>query len=106
MTIEMTTDAPTPVREAVGTATPSAQHGRLVAAVIDALTSVLPPDAGELTEQTGLFQELGLDSTSILDVLLSIEESLDTEFDTDELEMSHFSTVGSLVDFLSTVVDA
>ncbi|MFJ4681058.1 MULTISPECIES: phosphopantetheine-binding protein [Kitasatospora] len=79
---------------------------RVVAAITEALGAVLQRDLGDLAPDTKLFDTLGLDSTGVLDLLLRLEELLDGEFDTDELEMSHFATVRSLADFITAELDA
>lgn len=82
--------------ELVGTA----DRGRIVEAISSALGEVLSHELPELTEQSRLFEELGLDSSAAFELLMKLEEALDLEFDTDSLEMSHFASVGSLADFL------
>lgn len=74
---------------------------QVVDAITEALGAVLQRDLGDLSPDTKLFDTLGLDSTGVLDLLLRLEELLDGEFDTDELEMSHFATVQSLADFIT-----
>ncbi|MFI5776801.1 acyl carrier protein [Nocardia sp. NPDC051570] len=46
-----------------------------------------------------LFDDLGLDSTSALELLMRIEDETGIEFDDDTLEQQHFETVGSLVGY-------
>ncbi|MGW2817234.1 acyl carrier protein [Streptomyces sp. NPDC001415] len=75
---------------------------RIVAAISDALTEVLDYDLPQLGEESRLFDELGLDSTGVFEMLMRLEEALDIEFDTDSLEMAHFTSVRSLADFIAT----
>jgi acyl carrier protein len=75
---------------------------RVVDAIIRALTRVLGDDLPELTENSRLFDEVGLDSTGVFELLMQLEELLDMEFDTDNLEMSHFASVRSLADFVAS----
>ncbi|WP_030799846.1 phosphopantetheine-binding protein [Streptomyces sp. NRRL S-337] len=79
---------------------PTTEQDRVTAAVTEALGDVLQRDLTGLAPGTRLFDELGLDSTGVLDLLLALEELLDCEFDTENLEMGHFATVGSLADHL------
>lgn len=79
---------------------PAADRIRVHAAIATALGSVLERDLGELAPETQLFDQLGLDSTGVLDLLLELEELLGVEIDTDSLEMNHFATVDSLGGFL------
>ncbi len=80
--------------------TPVIDRSRFIAAIVEALGSVLERDLGDLAPDTQLFENLGLDSTGVLDLLLQLEESLGAEIDTENLEMSHFATVDSLADFI------
>ncbi|MFI0367307.1 phosphopantetheine-binding protein [Actinomadura sp. 1N219] len=75
-------------------------RGRVVGAIVTALaqTAGLAPDT--IGEQSALFAELGLDSTTILGLLMALEEELEIEFDTDSLEQHHFETVGTLASFV------
>jgi acyl carrier protein len=68
--------------------------------IAEALGGVLQRDLGDIGPETMLFDELGLDSTGVLDLMLKLEELLGIELDTDELEMGHFATVGNLARFL------
>ena len=65
-------------------------------AVVSALSKVLNKELTGVTAQTRLFEDLSLDSTSVLELLMVIEEDLGIEFDADGLQQEHFATVGSL----------
>ncbi|MCX2732055.1 acyl carrier protein [Saccharopolyspora sp. NFXS83] len=71
-----------------------------VTSVINELKAVLDYELPELTEQSKIFEELGLDSTGVFELMMRLEEALEIEFDTDSLEMGHFETVGTLTDFV------
>jgi acyl carrier protein len=86
--------------ELVSIPTQTTDLERVVDAVIRALTRVLGDGLPELTEDSRLFDEVGLDSTGVFELLMQLEELLDMEFDTDNLEMSHFASVRSLADFV------
>jgi acyl carrier protein len=81
------------------TVTPTPTHST-VAAIIDLLPQVLGADIGVVTEDSRLFEDLGLDSTGVLDLMLKLEESLGVEFDTDNLHLHHFESVRTLADFV------
>jgi acyl carrier protein len=66
-----------------------------------ALSSVLNRDIPELSEDDRLFEDLALDSTSVIELLMSLEDTIDLEIDTDELEPEVFKTVGSLTDYIA-----
>jgi len=89
--------------ELAGTGTLS--RDRITEAIVTALNRVLD-DAPELTDDSRLFDEVGLDSTGVLELLMQLEELLDIEFDTDNLQMSHFATVRSLAGFVESETGA
>ncbi|MEV0121283.1 phosphopantetheine-binding protein [Streptomyces sp. NPDC050703] len=89
--------------ENTAVAAPDAQH---VDAVRSALGEVLNKDLSDAAESVRLFDELGLDSSSALELLITIEEILGVQFDAEELEMTHFETVGSLAAFVSAEAGA
>ncbi|WP_031469278.1 acyl carrier protein [Sciscionella sediminilitoris] len=76
-------------------------RNRIVEGIRGALSEVLDTDCAGIGEEAELFDQLGLDSTGVLELLMLLEESLDVEMETEELEMSNFHTVGSLADFLA-----
>lgn len=83
---------------------PPTTRTRVVVAIGSALGAVLDSALPEITETTNLF-ELGVDSTSVLELLLQLEEDLGWEFDAENLQMGHVETVGALADFVSSTLD-
>ena len=71
-----------------------------VDSVTVALARVLKRDAATITGTTRLFDDLGLDSTTVLELLLELENDLGVEFDADTLEQHHFETVGTLAGYV------
>lgn len=71
--------------------------------VIEALEETLSHPLEAVTNETTLFQDLGLDSTSVLDLLMNLEDKTGLEIDTEDLELEDFQTVGSLVSFVSSI---
>lgn len=67
-----------------------------------ALSAVLNQDLPGLTEESRLFDDLGLDSTSVIELLMALEDTIDLEIDADALEPEVFHTVGTLADYLET----
>lgn len=65
-----------------------------------ALAAVLNRDLPDLSEDSRLFEDLGLDSTSVIELLMSLETSIDLEIDPDSLEPEVFMTVRSLADYI------
>ncbi|CAM5660759.1 acyl carrier protein [Streptomyces sp. HUAS 31] len=84
----------------------TAERARFVDAVRKGLSEVLNKDVSGADEGVRLFDELGLDSSSALELLITIEEILDVQFDAEDLEMTHFETVGSLADFVASEAGA
>lgn len=66
------------------------------------LAVVLNREITELTEDTRLFEDLALDSTSVIELLMGLEDTLDIEIDADELEPEVFQTVRSLTDYVES----
>ncbi|HEY6796340.1 MAG TPA: acyl carrier protein [Kineosporiaceae bacterium] len=76
------------------------EHDQMVSVIATALSAVLERDLGEVTGSTRLFDEIGLDSTGLLDLLMHLEESLGIELAAEELELEHFATCDALAGFL------
>jgi acyl carrier protein len=85
---------------------PETGPDRIVEAIVTALARVLDGDLPELTEDSRLLDEVGLDSTGVFELLIQLEELLDIEFDTDNLQMTHFATVRSLAEFVAAETGA
>jgi acyl carrier protein len=64
----------------------------ILAGMVEVSPDVLKPDLR-------LFHDLGLDSSSALELLMRIEDETGIEFDDDTLEQEHFETVGTLVGY-------
>jgi acyl carrier protein len=67
-----------------------------------ALGEVLDRDLPEFTDGTRLFGDLGLDSTSVIELLMALEDSVGVQLDPEELTAEVFDTVGTLTTYLST----
>jgi acyl carrier protein len=64
------------------------------------LSVVLNTEVAELSEESRLFEDLALDSTSVIELLMALEDTIGLEIDPDELEPETFRTVGSLADYI------
>ncbi|WP_431039378.1 acyl carrier protein [Streptomyces sp. P6-2-1] len=71
----------------------------VTAAMETALSSVLEKPITGLSGQTRLFDDLHLDSTTMLEMLMELEDSLGLEVDPEELEADDFETVDTFTDF-------
>lgn len=72
-------------------------HEIIADRVREALRVVLEKeDLGPVEADTKLFEDLQLDSTSVIELLMLLEDSLGLDIDPDELEPDVFETFGSL----------
>jgi len=67
-----------------------------------ALSEVLQRDLDDVAEDTRLFEDLNLDSTTVIELLMALEDVLGILVDPDTLEPEHFTTVGALADYVMT----
>lgn len=65
-----------------------------------ALASVLEDDIPPLSDEMNLFQEFYLDSMSMLETLIELEDMLEFRVDPEELDIKDFETVGGYCSFL------
>jgi acyl carrier protein len=72
----------------------------VIAPITVALSEVLGRDLEDVTEDTRLFEDLDLDSTTILELLMALEDVLGILVDPDTLEPEHFTTVGALAEYV------
>jgi acyl carrier protein len=75
----------------------AALTGSIGAVLERVLRTELPP----LTEDVRLMEDLNLDSTSVLELLLEIEDELGVQIDVEGIEQKDFATVGTLADLVS-----
>jgi acyl carrier protein len=73
---------------------------QIVDTVITALAEVMGQDMSGVTEETRLTEDLSLDSTSVLSLLLALVDGLDMQVDPESLEQRHLATVGSLTSYI------
>jgi acyl carrier protein len=65
-----------------------------------ALGEILERPVDGLTEETALFDELRLDSSSVLGLLMTVEEATGISVDPEELDIDHLRTVRSFADYV------
>lgn len=73
---------------------------KLVAAIETALSEVLEREVSGLTEEIRLFEDMHLDSTSILELLMALEDIVGISVDPETLDMDDFKSVGTLASYL------
>lgn len=76
------------------------ERQEVVATVEVALTEVLEREITGLTEEVRLFEDLHLDSTSVLELLMALEDGMDIVIDPESLDMDDFKSVGTLTSYL------
>lgn len=76
------------------------ERDSVISAIETALTEVLERDVNGLTENVRLFEDLHLDSTSILEMLMALEDAVDISVDPEDLDMDDFKSVGSLTEYV------
>lgn len=64
------------------------------------LSEVLQRDLTGLRGETRLFDDLHLDSTSILELLMALEDSAHIEVDPEDLNIKDFQTLDTLADYV------
>jgi acyl carrier protein len=72
----------------------------LVRAVAESIAEVLKSDLPALTGRTRLFEDLHLDSTTILELLMALEDRVGMEVDPESLNMDVFASVSTLTDYV------
>jgi acyl carrier protein len=77
----------------------------IIAKVEEALSEVLMREITGLPEDTRLFEDLQLDSTAVLELLMSLEDNVGFEVDPDNLDMANFKTIGTLADYVSVALN-
>jgi len=81
--------------------TTTTQDAEIVEALTAAIAEVLGSVPDGLDENTRLSEDLGLDSTSVLSLLMALEDALDMQVDPDTLEQRHLETFGSLAGYIA-----
>lgn len=79
------------------------ERGDVIAGIERALTDVLQREMPVLTEDVRLFDDLNMDSTSALELIMTLEDTIGVEIDAENLSMDDFQTVGTLADYLMNV---
>jgi acyl carrier protein len=80
------------------------ERSELIALIEQSIVEVRRGEVGELTEETRLLEDLHFDSTAILELLMSLEDTLNIEIDAESLSMDNFATIGTLADYMTTVL--
>lgn len=65
------------------------------------LPQVLNRELGDIPEQTRLMEDLGLTSSTTLELMLGIEEELELQINVEEIEQDDVGTVGALATYIA-----
>ncbi|KJK56567.1 acyl carrier protein [Saccharothrix sp. ST-888] len=76
------------------------ERASVLSAIEQALTEVLERPVTGLTDDIRLFEDLHLDSTSILELLMALEDAVGISVDPEDLDMEDFRSVGSLTGYV------
>jgi len=76
-------------------------HVKIVSAIEQALSEVLERQVSGMAPETRLFEDLHLDSTSVLELLMALEDAVGIEVDPESLEISDFKTIETLAGYVS-----
>jgi acyl carrier protein len=71
--------------------------------IFDTLRAELPK-AGEISDQTHIIDDLGLDSVAVMDFVMEIEDRLDVSIPLDKI--AEIATLGDLVATVSSLKEA
>jgi acyl carrier protein len=77
----------------------------IVAAVATGLDEIAHATITNVTEDTRLFEDAHLDSTSVLELLVLIEDTTGLAVDPENLDMDDFRSVGTLATYLLSQQD-
>jgi acyl carrier protein len=84
------------VTELLGTAL----RDRLVESICALLPRVLGREVDGASQETALMADLAMSSTTGLELMLELEESLEIEISVEDLGRESFDTVGTLADYV------
>jgi len=74
---------------------------RVIGGIAVLLPGMLGPETPAVTESAQLMGELGLRSTTTLELLFRLEEHLDIQIDLDDIQAEDLNTVGDLADYVT-----
>ncbi|MEE1838763.1 acyl carrier protein [Streptomyces sp. NPDC088190] len=74
---------------------------QIVEDIRTALSTVLNREIEQLPENVRLVEDLSLDSTSVIELLMTLEDAIGLELDVEDLQPEVFQTVASLADYLA-----
>ncbi|GAA4687113.1 phosphopantetheine-binding protein [Phytohabitans rumicis] len=73
---------------------------QVVSTIQALLPRVLRREMPDASEQTRLMEDLGMSSSSSLELMLELEDSLEIQIDVEDIDREDFATIGTLADFV------
>jgi acyl carrier protein len=74
---------------------------RIVDEMYTLLPGVLRKEFPEVSEETRLMEDLGLTSSTTLELMLGLEENLELQINVEEIEEDDVGTIGKLATFIA-----
>lgn len=81
------------------------QRKEILEKITISLGEVLKRDVSGSSEETHLVEDLQMDSTAVLELLMALEDNLGFEVDPEQLQMDDFRTIGTLADYVGSTMD-
>jgi acyl carrier protein len=73
----------------------------VVTAICTVLPRVVRNEQAVATEDTRLIEDLGLSSSSTLELMLELEDALEIQINVEDIDRDDFRTVGTLASFVA-----
>ncbi|MEE6261669.1 acyl carrier protein [Plantactinospora sonchi] len=80
-------------------------RSKVVTQIEQSLSDVLQRPISGLPEETRLFEDLHVDSTSVLELLMALEDGVGIDVDPERLEIADFKTIGTVADYVVANLD-
>lgn len=78
-----------------------ALRSQIVEHIFTLLPRVLKREVTEPTEEMNLMNDLGMSSTTALELVLELEEALEREISVEDMNREDFDTVGTLATYIA-----
>jgi acyl carrier protein len=76
-------------------------RGRVIGAICAVVPRLVRQQLAPVSEDTRQMEDHNLSSSSTLELMLEIEESLDIQIDVEDIDQNDFRTIGALADFVA-----
>jgi acyl carrier protein len=79
----------------------TALRSEVVGQILTLLPKVLKREIVDPTEEMNLMHDLGMSSTTALELVLELEEALEREISVEDMNREDFDTVGTLANYVA-----